>query len=475
MVATLCLYGCLLATAQTGDWAILPRLTKAEELVFRGTFTEEANGSRVQFNRSYRVENRVFVLDTPPRGAEVAILTVLRPRDNRPAASAPSISSASTALSARLELVRVDLQGKVMADPGVLLLAPLDGPPTVECGLFVELPNGRLGLDKTWQTPEEGRPARSWRVAGNDTVNGMNCFKLVAVQKSEDWDQPRADRTAWRRQDTLWLAPRAGFAYRVERVIERRDPAHKEPTQKSVLRYELESTMQYVGQLGDERRQEIALARSFADSTTTYAAEPVKFAAQLNTLANRIAYHLEHHPATPYREAILQVRRQVEAARRGEAPPPPVPDEDHEAPAVAAVGRTAPDFVVPDFTARESARLRRWLGKPVLMVFYNPASPATPDLLRYAQKVADRYPQAVTVLGMAWSEDGPTVRKQRDELGLTIPILNGTGLRVSYAVEATPRIVLIDGAGVVRGSYLGWGEETSTAVLKELQHWLPRR
>jgi peroxiredoxin len=483
MVASLCLYGCLLVAAQTaerpapagGDWTVLPRLNRADELVFRGTFIEEANGSRVQFNRSFRIENRLFVLDTPPKGAEVAVLTVLRPRDARPKAAAPAVTADASAWSARLEIVRVDLQGKVLADPGVSLLAPVDGPPTLECGLFVELPAGRLRADKTWETPEEGRPARSWRVAGTDVVNGVSCVKLVAGQKSEDWDQPRADRTAWRRQDTVWLAPRVGFAYRVERVIERRDPAHKEPTQKSVLRYELESTMQYVGQLGDERRQEIGQVRAFAEAAATYAVAPAKFAAQLNTLANRIAYHLEHQPSTPYREAMLSIRRRVEAAKRGEAPAPAVAEQGTESSTVAALGHTAPDFVVPDFTAKESARLRRFLGKPILMVFYHPASPTTPDLLRYAQKAVERYPQAVTVLGMAWTEDAETVRKQRGDLGLTFPILNGTGLRISYAVEATPKVVLIDGAGVVRGTYLGWGEETSAEVLKDLQHWLPRR
>jgi peroxiredoxin len=478
MVATLFLYGCLLAPAQptgSGDWTVLPRLGRDQELVYRGTFTEEANGGRVQFSRAYRVETRFFVLDTPSRHAEVAVLTVLKPRDKRPESPTPAVSGESPVSSVRLEVVRVDLQGKVLGDPGVSLLAPLEGPPTIECGAFVEVPRGRIGKDQTWETAEEGRPARSWHSKGTETVNATSCLKLVGVQQSEDWDKPRADRAAWRRTDTVWLAPRAGIAHRVERVIERREPAHKEPTQKSVLRYELESTMQYPGQLGDDRRREITQARTFADTAAPLTAAPAKSAAQLNTLSTRIAFHLEHEAATPYREAILQVKRRVEAAKRGEVPPPSLVEEMVEKSTIATVGQTAPDFSIPDFTSTESARLRRWLGKPVLMVFYNPASPTTPDVLRHAQRVRDHYPESVTVVGLSMSDDAERVRKQRDELKVTFPILNGAGLRISYAVEATPKLVLIDGAGIVRGAYLGWGEETASEVTQELKRWLPRR
>ena len=51
-----------------GEWAVAPRLSKAQELVYRGAFTEEAAGGSVQFSRAFRIESRVFVLDTPPRG-----------------------------------------------------------------------------------------------------------------------------------------------------------------------------------------------------------------------------------------------------------------------------------------------------------------------------------------------------------------------------------------------------------------------
>src|SRR5207302_840494 len=156
-------------------------------------------------------------------------------------------------------------------------------------------------------------------------------------------------RASWRRTDAVWLSPRLGVASRVERVVERRDPAHRDATYKSVLRYELEEPMQYPGRLFEERQREILQARAFAEAAAPLLSTPGKYGPQLAALMDRIAYHLDHQPQTPYREAVLQVKRRVEAAQRGETPPAPVADDRPEAaPAVAALGAAAPDFLAPD-------------------------------------------------------------------------------------------------------------------------------
>jgi peroxiredoxin len=437
-------------------------------LVYRGTFTEEATGSRVQFNRAYRVEVRAFVLDAPPRGAEVALLTVLKSRDPNP--KTPAVGADASTCSVRLERATVDLQGKLTTDPGVSLAVPLEGAPTLECGLFVEVPGGRIGAGQSWEVTEADRPKRTWRVAGTDTVNGTSCLKLVGLQQTDDWDRPRADRAAWRRQDTVWLSPRAGIAYRVERVIERREPARRVPTQRSVLRYEMESSLQYPGSLFDDRRLEITQARSFRDSAAPMLPSPAKFGPQLATLLNKINYHLEHQTPTPYREAVLQVKRRVEAARRGETPPAAADEGRPAGGGVANLGEKAPDFAAPLFTGTGTASLRRWQGKPVVLVFYSPTSQTTPDLLRFAQELSTSF-QGLTVLGLALSDNAAQVQKQRDDLKLTFPLLNGSGLRVSYAVETTPKVMLLDAAGIVRGAFLGWGRETPAEIIQEVRRW----
>lgn len=480
MIATLCMCCCVVVVAQPverNDWLLVPRLSRAQELVYRGSFTEEAAGTGVQFSRTYRFESRVFVLDTPPQGADVTFLTVLRLR-NQPATGVARVSGPAedaSIYSVRLELARVDLQGRVTAEAGSSIANPIDGPPTIEWGAFVEVPRNRLGPDQTWEVNEEGRPVRGWKVAGTETINGISCVKLVGTQQSDDWDRPRADRTAWKRQDLVWMSSRLGIAQRVERTIERREPGRKEPTQKSVLSYELESNLQYPGQLFADRKREVQQARAFTESAAPLLAAPAKMGPQLEALTSKINLHLETQPPTPYRDAILQVKRRVEAARRGETPPALPSENPGAAPTVVALGQLAPDFVAPDFTSTESARLRRFQGKPVLMVFYNPSSRTADDLLRFAQKVQEGHRDQATVIGLAMTTDADRVRKQLNELRLEFILLNGQGLTISYGVEATPKMVLLDAEGMVRGSYVGWGTETADEVTAELKKWVGKK
>ncbi|MBY0525055.1 MAG: peroxiredoxin family protein [Gemmataceae bacterium] len=472
MAATLYLLACALATAQTvpgdaSDWQLAPRLGRGQELVYRGTYAEEAKGQAVQFNRSYRMEARVFVLDAPPQGAEVAFFTVWKGRSANPGITADE------AASARLEVARIDTQGRIVGGAPGMLTVPLDGPPIVETGAMVEVPRGRMRPEQTWDVVENGRPVRSWRVAAIEMMNGSRCMKLQGVQQSDDWDKPRADRTAWRRQDTVWIAQRNGIAQRVERIIERREPARKEPTQKSVVRYELESSLQYPGQLYEDRVKEIRQTAALAESVAALLPRAGQLGARpFEALLKRIEYHYDHQPPTPYRDAVRHIQRLAEAGKRGDVPPE-VPTEASDPVAnVLALGKTAPDFLVVDLVTKETVRLKRWIGHPILLVFYNPKSPSARELLQFAQSLANTYKEQVTVLGMAVSDDAEPAVKQREELNLTFPILSGTGLRLSYRVESTPKLVVLDGSGVMRGSYLGWGPEMPGSVANDLKRCL---
>jgi peroxiredoxin len=468
MIATLSLMSCVLVTAQPADrsdWLLLPQLGRAQEFVYRGTYEEKAAGTDLEFERKYSLRGVVFVLDATPRGAETAFLTVLRPRNGaggRLEEAAPS--------SARLEVARVDPQGRVSADAA--LAVPLEGPPTVEVGAFVEVPRQAVGTGKSWSVEEDGRPPRKWTVAGTEAVNGTTCVKLVGVQQSDDWEQPRADRVAWWRQDTVWLGPRLGVAYKVERVVKRREPARKQPFYQSVLTYELETRSEYPRQAYDDIRREVVQTRDFAEAAGPLLPNPTKYAAQIDALLGRIKYHTDHHTvaAAVYREPLLHLERRLEAARRGEAAPTVALPEQPPSTA-AAVGKPAPDFLATDFTSKDTGRLRRWKGKPVLLVFYGPASPLAESVLRLGEEVSLGSKGEVGVVGLAMSADGDAVRKQRAELKLTIPVFDGRGLRQSYAVEATPKLMVIDPDGVLRGAWVGWGEETRDAVFKELRQW----
>jgi hypothetical protein len=489
MAAMLYLVGCMMATAQpavpvkpaapalaptpatprSADWLVAPRITTTQEFVYRGNFSEASTAGGVQFNRAYRVEARVLVLAAPIRGYEVALLTQIKLRDSR------SAEEASPA-AAKLERAVLEPHGRIVAENAGALAIPLEGPPACESGMFVEAPGGRVRQGQGWETTEPGRPMCLWRCVGAEMINGTSCVKLVARQQSDDWDRPRADSTAWRREETVWLSPRNGLAAKVERTMERREPGREKATWRGVLRYELESSLQYPGVLFEDRRQEVNQAVAFAQSARPLMAAPARQAAALAALQGRIDFHVDRCTPTPYRCAILQVKRQVEAARRGETPPVvAVASAGASKPRVAETGETAPDFVVPFVThAGPSFQLQRWFGRPILLVFYQPTSATAVEVLRFAEKVAADHPSRVAVFGLAVSGDPDLVRRQWGDLKLTFPLLNGSGLRVTYRLESTPKLVLIDGRGVVRGSYLGWGSETARDVTLELRKWLAK-
>jgi peroxiredoxin len=456
-------------TPRAQTWTVRPQLPNGLELVYAGTFKEDATGS-VQFSRAYRFDTRVFVLEARPNAVEAAVFTVLRLRD-----LAKPVGAESPISSARLERIVVGDHNQITASPGVNFLMPFDGPNTLETGFLVDLPGDRLSSDQTWMTPGEAdRPVRTWRVAGTDLANGTQCIKLVGEQKTTDWDQPRGDRLAWRRVDTVWLAPRLGVAYRLERVLEKRDAGRGEVTQRSVLRCELESNFPYTGQLFEDRRNEVVQAMAFAAAAAPLLPVPAQSKSQLSALSERIAEHIDRQPPTPYREAVLQVRRRVEAGKRGEVPVV-LPTEPSREVGAMSVGETAPEFVVPDFRTNTTTNLKRWLGKPVLLVFYRPSSSTAIGLLHFAQKLSAAYSQQVTVLALAVTDDGERVRQQADLLHCTLPLLNGSGLTRTFGVETTPKLVLLEGNGVVRASYLGWGPEIPDEIVGELNRLLGRK
>jgi hypothetical protein len=460
---------CVLVAAQPGErseWLLLPQLGRAQEFVYRGTYEEKAAGSDLDFERKYNLRGVAFVLDATPRGAEAAFLTVLRPRNGRGARV-----EEATPTSARLEVVRVDPQGRLTGEPGASLLAPLEGPPTIEIGAFVEVPRQAVGVGKSWLTDEDGRPPRKWSVSGTESINGTNCVKIVGVQKSDDWEQPRADRIAWWRQDTVWIAPRLGFAYKVERTIKRREPAHKQPFYQSLLTYELETRSEYPRQIYDDIRREVLQTRDFADAATPLLPTPGRYTEQIEALLARIKYHTDHHTIalSSYREPLLHLQRRLEAARRGETAPAGSLEHTEAPPSVTTMGKPVPEFLTSDFTSSEVGRLRRWKGKPLVMIFYAPTSALAENVLRLGEEISVSSKGEVGVLALAMSDDGDAVRKQRADLKVTMPVYDGRALRQTYDVKATPKVMVIDARGVLRGDWIGWGEETRGAVWQELR------
>src|SRR5437588_8515096 len=390
MGPTICLLTCALAVAQPadrGDWVLTPQLARGQELVYSGSFVEEALSPNVQFQRSYRIDATALVLDAKQDKFDLAILTVVSTKT----AKSPQATGAqaATPASVRLETLTLDKLGKLRTATAGALLVPIEGPPTLECGAFVEVPRTRVGVNSWWESNEEGRTPRTWRVDGTEIVNNVKCVRLVGVQQSEDWGTPRADSTAWQRRDTVWISPQLGVACRFERVLERRAAARDGVTHRSVLKCELETGLTRMGKLFDDRAAEIQQARKVSLDAEAHLRDPEQHKMALEGLLKRIKQHVDTVPPTNvYRKAVVQVQKRIEAALRGETVP--APEADAGVPRVA-VGERVPDFVCTDLLTRDTQRLQRLLGRPVLVVFFNPATENGTSALRYAQSVADRH------------------------------------------------------------------------------------
>jgi len=475
MVATLCLLTCALAAGQAADWQLQPQLARGQELVYAGSFTEEALSPGVQYQHAYKVDSTVLVLEATAQKFDLALLTVVTSKAAKPSAD-PGFSKkdALTPSSVRLEVVAMDRGGKLQPRIPGSLAAPLEGPPTVECGAFVEVPKGRVGANSRWDVIEEGRTPRTWRVDGTEMINNVLCVRLVGVQQSEDWDAPRADRSSWQRRDTVWISPQLGLTYRFERVFERRDAGRQEPTHRSVLRCDLDSHLTYPGKLFDLRHSEIEQACKFCQQAEALIREPEQNKAQLEGILKKIKQYSDADAPTPYRKAILQVQKRVQSALEGRTTPDPRADAVLPTTQNAVVGQRLPDFVCTDLLTHETQRLQRVLGKPVVVMFYNPATENGQRVLRFGQALAERYPQGITILPMAVTDEPEVARKQHKEMDLPFSILDGNGLVQHFAVDALPRLVVLDGQGVVRAAWTGWGQHTAGEVSAQVQKLLPR-
>lgn len=463
MLTTLLLGSWVRGLGQGGDrseWQIVPRWTRGQELIYRGSVREQSAGGGVQFNNAWKLETRAFVLDMQNVDAQVAFLTRLVAQ--RPTNADKKDPQTEAAL--RLDVADIDGLGRMTVGKGPAPGVTLDGPTAWEWGFVVPSPPGAIMIGKSWTVQEPGQPERKYRLDGEEIIGSTTCLRVVMDQQSSDWDQPRADTTAWRRRDTLWVMPRLGIAYRVKREIQRREPAHREPTYLLVTEYDMDSSLEYKGHFFEERRREVLETKQFEDNRRSLVAQQLPPRAY-EALLTRMDLYIQKAPPTPFRDALLRVRERVAANQRGERDTP-------ETPAPVAqrltIGRPAPDFVVQDFDKQSTLPLRTWRGKPLLMVFYQPGGGTAGLVLRFAQRLADQH-HDLTVVGFCTNDDVATVKRVAAELSLTFPTLPGKSLLQSYEVAATPRIVLLDADGIVRGKHLGWGPEVAPTLDEELK------
>lgn len=132
------------------------------------------------------------------------------------------------------------------------------------------------------------------------------------------------------------------------------------------------------------------------------------------------------------------------------------------------VGRAAPDFVLASINGGDE-RLSSYRGKWVLLNFWaswcGPCRQETPDL----QRLQERRPDTLVVLGVNQQETRDTAADFVDEYDLTYPI----ALDLSGQVSSTYRVgrglpvsMLVDPTGVIRELHIGRIDEEDLIALE---------
>jgi hypothetical protein len=471
-----------------------PGLQRGVELTYTGTVSEAVDRPGNRFRRAHDLEVRVFVLDRRETWADVAVLTLLRRAADPAVAGAVPVVTGTTPdraahpPAARLDLVRVHADGTahLLAPPGpvplrfaadtpahVLPAVPLEAFAPFEFGMFPPRPRPEKDAAWTVASTDPTRPAEAWQAHGFEFVNSEQCALLRMVQQPATWEKPQGGQTSWQRADAVWVSTQDGTARRVHRVVRQRDGIAPTPAVLVEVKYELKNQTKLSGRAYDRTRQEVEVAHAAAADLAPLLRDaarvnPQAFAARLAKLDAHIE---ENTPGTPYREAVLAVRRQLDAARRGEvtraATPPVTP-----APASKAfprVGDVAPDVRASGF------RLADVRGKPVVVVFFMPGAKTADLALAVADALQKRYAGKIAVAPLAVFASAELGVKDRDRLKLSVPVYDGAAAGDAYAVETFPRFLLIDGAGTVRWTFLGVGPETGFLLREQVDAALTPR
>jgi hypothetical protein len=473
---------------------------RGEELLYAGTVTEAVDRPGSRFRRSHELEVRVLTLGCRDGAADLAVLTLLRRADDGAVTGAvgPVVGakheSALSPPAARLDLVRTrwperpggatwQRETALLAPPAALPLAvgpdtptrplpavPLDTFAPFEFGPLPPLSASRAPREQIVRLSARGRPDEVWKFGPDEVIAGERCARLEMIQHTPDWYAPVGGQTAWLRTDVVWVSARDETVRRVQRVIRQRDGVGA-PGVRIETRYELKEQVNVPGRAYDRRRREIELAYATAAEIAPLLPDAAKHGPRLfEARLARLDQHVREDDAgTPYREAVLAVRRQLEAARAGESAPAIVPPPTVMIPVVpgprseaVAIGKPAPDFQTGAF------RLADHRGKPAVLVFFKPGTVTTDPSLAIADALQKRYGGRAAVAPLVVFADPAAGAKDRDRLNLTVAVYDGAAAGRLYGVETFPRFLVVDAAGVLRWAFAGVGPEVGYLVREQV-------
>lgn len=448
-----------------------PPADRGDEWTYTGTVTEEVDRPGNRFRRAHDLELRVMALERRGAAGDYAVLTLMRRADDGAVSGAAGavigakVDRTPAPPAARLDLVRCE-------NGSHALLAPPGQPPLRLDGTTPTRALRPVPLD-TFAPSELGmfvsRAGERWRAAGDEVIAGERCERLETAQQTPDWDRPVGGQTAWQRAEVVWVSARDGVVRKAHRLIRHRDGIGPNFAVVIETKYELTGQSKAAGRVYDRSRREIELAYAAAAELAELRPSAARLGPRpFEIRLARLDQHVrDNDPGTPYREAVLAVRRQLDAARAGEATapaigPPPTAAEPVEKSEAVAVGKLAPDFQTGSF------RLADHRGKPAVLVFFKPGTVTTDLSLAIADALRKRYADRAAVAPLVVFADPAAGLKDRDRLKLTVPVHDGAAAGRLYGVDTFPRFFVIDSGGVLRWAFAGVGPEIGYLVREQV-------
>src|SRR6266852_5551563 len=135
------------------------------------------------------------------------------------------------------------------------------------------------------------------------------------------------------------------------------------------------------------------------------------------------------------------------------------------------VGKDAPDFVLKAMDGK-NLRLSEFRGQVVLVNFWARWEGDSRQEMQALDRINTTYQRAgLVVLGVSVDEDLRRAREYATSMAVSYPILLDTGSNIGrdYLLQKMPVTMLVDRAGVVRYSVVGFKRGDEQAYLEQIR------